>query len=76
MISTSDTCERNWNGSVKERFGKLPNKVIGIDEISIRKCHSVPDVVSDLLRGRPIWMPIWIWFGDENLFNADYAAVL
>jgi len=30
-------------------------KVIGIDEISIRKGHNYRIVVSDLLRGRAIW---------------------
>ena len=30
-------------------------RVIGIDEIAIRKGHSYRIVVSDLLRGRPIW---------------------
>jgi transposase len=30
-------------------------KVIGIDEISLRKGHIYRVVVSDLMRGRPIW---------------------
>jgi transposase len=30
-------------------------QVIGIDEIAIRKGHTYRIVVSDLLRGRPIW---------------------
>jgi len=55
----------HW-GSVKElekqymreqlrRVGTPGPKVIGIDEISIRKGHTYRIVVSDLLRGRPIW---------------------
>ncbi|MFN0027755.1 MAG: transposase [Acidimicrobiales bacterium] len=37
------------------RVGRPGPKVIGIDEISIRKGHSYRIVVSDLLRRRPIW---------------------
>jgi transposase len=55
----------HW-GSVKElekqymreqlrRVGTPGPKVIGIDEISIRKGHTYRIVVSDLLRRRPIW---------------------
>jgi len=55
----------HW-GSVKElekqymreqlrRVGTPAPKVIGIDEISIRKGHTYRIVVSDLLRRRPIW---------------------
>jgi len=55
----------HW-GSVKElekqymreqlrRVGTPGPKVIGIDEISIRKGHIYRIVVSDLLRRRPIW---------------------
>ena len=35
--------------------GKPKPKVIGIDEVSIRKGHTYRIVVSDLERGRPIW---------------------
>ncbi len=37
------------------RVGRPAPKVIGIDEVSIRKGHSYRIVVSDLLRRRPIW---------------------
>ena len=37
------------------RAGTPGPKAIGIDEISIRKGHSYRIVVSDLIRGRPIW---------------------
>lgn len=37
------------------RAGTPGPKVIGIDEISIKKGHSYRIVVSDLIRGRPIW---------------------
>lgn len=41
--------------------------VIGIDEIAIRKGHSYRIVVSDLLRGRPIW------FGGKDRSEASMA---
>ena len=43
-------------------------KVIGIDEISIRKGHTYRIVVSDLLRRRPIW------FGGTDRSEASMAA--
>ena len=42
-------------------------KVIGVDEISIRKGHSYRIVVSDLIRGRPIW------FGGQDRSEASMA---
>jgi transposase len=42
------------------RIGRPAPKAIGIDEISIRKGHTYRIVVSDLIRGRPIW------FGGED----------
>ena len=38
-----------------KRTGMPGPQVIGIDEIAIRKGHTYRIVVSDLLRGRPIW---------------------
>jgi transposase len=38
-----------------ERAGTPAPKVIGIDEVSIRKGHTYRIVVSDLIRSRPIW---------------------
>src|SRR5437773_10957377 len=38
-----------------KRAGTPSPQVIGIDEIAIRKGHSYRIVVSDLIRGRPIW---------------------
>jgi transposase len=38
-----------------QRTGTPAPKVLGIDEISLRKRHVYRIVVSDLLRGRPIW---------------------
>jgi len=41
--------------------------VIGVDEISIRKGHDYRIVVSDLVRGRPIW------FGGEDRSEASMS---
>ena len=49
------------------RAGTPGPKVIGIDEISIRKGHSYRMVVSDLLRRRPIW------FGGTDRSEASLA---
>ena len=48
-----------------ERAGTPGPKVIGIDEISIRKRHTYRIVVSDLIRGRPIW------FGGQDRSEAS-----
>ncbi|HEY7558673.1 MAG TPA: transposase [Candidatus Binatia bacterium] len=37
------------------RSGKPKPKVIGVDEVSIRRGHTYRIVVTDLERGRPIW---------------------
>ena len=47
------------------RAGTPGPKAIGIDEISIKKGHSYRIVVSDLIRGRPIW------FGGANRSEAS-----
>ena len=59
--------ERLHHGTVKdldklymqqqvERVGRPTPRAIGIDEISIRKGHNYRVIVSDLERGRPIWV--------------------
>lgn len=47
-------------GEQLKKAGKPRPRVIGIDEVSIRKGHSYRIVVSDLKRHRPIW------FGGED----------
>lgn len=47
------------------KAGKPRPKVIGIDEVSIRKGHTYRIVVSDLERGRPIW------FGGQDRSQAS-----
>ena len=47
------------------RAGTPAPKVIGVDELSIRKGHSYRIIVSDLVRSRPIW------FGGEDRTEAS-----
>ena len=49
------------------RAGTPGPQVIGVDEIAIRKGHTYRIVVSDLLRGRPIW------FGGDDRSEASMA---
>jgi transposase len=49
------------------RAGSPGPKAIGIDEVSIRKGHTYRIVVSDLIRGRPIW------FGGKDRSEASMA---
>ena len=48
-----------------ERAGTPAPQVIGIDEISVRKGHTYRIVVSDLIRGRPLW------FGGDDRSEAS-----
>lgn len=52
--------EKEYMREQLRRCGQPGPRVIGIDEISIRKGHTYRIVVSDLLRLRPIW------FGGED----------
>lgn len=47
--------EKQYMREQLRRVGTPAPKVIGIDEISIRRGHTYRIVVSDLLRRRPIW---------------------
>ena len=47
--------EKHYMREQLRRAGTPGPKVIGIDEVSIRKGHSYRIVVSDLIRRRPIW---------------------
>jgi transposase len=57
---TVKSLEKQYMREQLRRVGLPAPKVIGIDEISIRKGHTYRIVVSDLLRQRPIW------FGGED----------
>jgi len=47
--------DKQYMSEQLHRIGVPTPKVIGVDEISIRKGHTYRIVVSDLLRRRPIW---------------------
>src|ERR1700756_4774898 len=52
---TVNGLEQQYMEAQLKRAGTPGPQVIGIDEISIRKGHTYRIVVSDLIRGRPIW---------------------
>ena len=52
---TVKTLDQQYMEAQLKRAGTPGPQVIGIDEIAIRKGHTYRIVVSDLLRGRPIW---------------------
>jgi transposase len=60
--------DKQYMAAQLARAGTPGPKVIGIDEISIRKGHTYRIVVSDLLRHRPIW------FGGTDRSEASMAA--
>jgi transposase len=62
---TVKSLEMQYMREQLQRVGMPAPKVIGIDEISIRKGHTYRIVVSDLLRQRPIW------FGGEDRSEAS-----
>lgn len=47
--------EKQYMREQLRRSGKARPKIIGIDEIAIRKGHEYRIVVSDLEKGRPVW---------------------
>ncbi len=57
--------EKQYMAAQLARAGNPAPKTIGIDEISIRKGHTYRIVVSDLIRGRPIW------FGGQDRSEAS-----
>lgn len=57
--------EKQYLRVQRERAGTPAPKGIGIDEVALRKRHVYRIVVSDLLRGRPLW------FGGEGRSEAS-----
>jgi transposase len=64
---TVKTLEKQYMQAQLAKAGTAGPKAIGIDEISIRKGHTYRIVVSDLIRGRPIW------FGGEDRSEKSMA---
>ena len=52
---TVKALDKQYMEAQLKRVGTPGPQVIGVDEISIRKGHDYRIVVSDLVRGRPIW---------------------
>src|SRR5271167_4541220 len=64
---TVKTLDQQYMQAQLARAGGPGPQVIGIDEIAIRKGHTYRIVVSDLLRGRPIW------FGGKDRSEASMS---
>ena len=62
---TVKALEKQYMREQLRRFGTPGPRVIGIDEVSIKKRHIYRIVVSDLLRARPIW------FGGQDRSEAS-----
>jgi transposase len=60
--------EKQYMREQLRRLGTPGPRVIGVDEVSIKKRHIYRIVVSDLLRGRPIW------FGGQDRSEASLDA--
>jgi len=64
---TVKVLEQQYMAAQLKRAGTPAPQVIGVDELAIRKGHSYRIVVSDLVRGRPIW------FGGEDRSEASMS---
>ena len=64
---TVKVLEQQYMEAQIKRAGAPAPQVIGVDELAIRKGHSYRIVVSDLVRGRPIW------FGGEDRSEASMS---
>jgi len=53
---TVKTLDKQYMKAQLAKAGNPARKIIGVDEISVRKGHTYRIVVSDLVRGRPIWI--------------------
>ena len=67
---TVKALEKQYMALLLKRAGKPAPKAIGIDEISSAKGHTYRIVVSDLIRGRPIW------FGGDDRLGFEHGAIL
>jgi transposase len=65
---TVKALEMQYMQAQLDHAGTPSPQAIGIDEISIRKGHTYRIVVSDLVRGRPIW------FGGEDRSEASMST--
>jgi transposase len=78
--------EKQYMAVQLRRAGSPGPRVIGIDEISVKKGHSYRIVVSDLVRQRPIWFggtdrsekslsTFYEWLGERKSRRIDLAVM-
>ena len=78
--------DKQYMGEQLRRAGRPGPKVIGVDELSIRKGHTYRIVVSDLLRRRPIWFggqdrseasmdQFYLWLGPKKCVQIRLAVM-
>jgi len=78
--------DKHYMNAQVERVGTPAPKVIGIDEIAIRKGHIYRIVVSDLVRRRPIWFggddrseasmdQFYAWLGEKKAHGIRLAVM-
>lgn len=78
--------EKQYMREQLKRAGNPGPRAIGVDEISIRKGHTYRIVVSDLVRGRPIWFggedrseasmgQFYDWLGEKKAQRIDLAVM-
>ena len=83
---TVKALDKQYMKAQLERAGTPAPKAIGIDEISIRKGHTYRIVVSDLIRGRPIWFggadrseasmqQFYDWLGEKKAHGIRLAVM-
>lgn len=83
---TVKALDKQYMEAQLERAGTPAPKAIGIDEISIRKGHTYRIVVSDLIRGRPIWFggvdrseasmqQFYDWLGEKKAHGIRLAVM-
>ena len=83
---TVKALEKQYMQAQLARAGTPSPRAIGIDEISIRKSHSYRIVVSDLVRGRPIWFGgedrsetsmggFYVWLGERKISRIRLAVM-
>jgi len=83
---TVKTLEKQYLRAQLAKVGTPVPQVIGIDALSIRKRHTCRIVVSDLIRGRPIWFggqdrseeslqPFYEWLGEKRAKRLRLAVM-
>ena len=83
---TVKSLEKQYMAAQLAKVGTPAPKVIGIDELSIRKGHTYRIVVSDLIRTRPIWFggadrseasmdQFYAWLGEKKSHGIRLAVM-